>query len=162
MEENNEPKKESEIDYSKLQGFDILETLDDKKISDSYNEKFYESLDNLKFLSISIPKENKLFYNFQQNPNASITTSTQQCWVTYNDLKAEQDFCYSVIKSAYEQLTPVIEIVDHCDEGIQDEVKPIIEDLEKRLRKFLVEQQTKNFKLIKEISLFSININSLT
>ena len=60
------------IEINKLQGFDVLEQLPKKSFNDNYNQEFYNTLDNLKFLSLSIPDEDKLFYHFEQNENASV------------------------------------------------------------------------------------------
>lgn len=151
-EKKNEKEEEPQIEYTKVQGFDILDKLDEKKTYDSYNEKYYNSLENLKFLSISIPKENKLFYNFSQNPHASVTTTTGQCYVTYNDLKQEEQEIAEIIRSANEDISSIVSQVDNCDKDIIEEIKPQIDELEQRLRKYLVEQKTENFKLIKEVA----------
>ena len=56
------------IEFNKLQGFDVLEKLPPKNFNDTYNQEFYGTLENLKYLSLSVPDEDKLFYHFEQKP----------------------------------------------------------------------------------------------
>ena len=72
------------IEFNKLQGFDVLEKLPPKSVNDTYNQEFYNTLDNLKFLSLSIPDEDKLFYHFEQNENASISAKIESGNPTIN------------------------------------------------------------------------------
>ena len=81
----------NKIEFNKLQGFDVLEKLPEERAETSYNEQFYSSLSNMKFLSMTIPDENKLFYHFEQNENASVTTTTGQVLKTYEDLFMENE-----------------------------------------------------------------------
>lgn len=55
-----------------------------------------------------------------------------------------------IIQSHVDILRKRVEVKD--DEGL-DDLLPEIEKLEKSLKKFLVEQKTENFKLIKEIAI---------
>ena len=88
MEQNiKSDNQEQNLEFNKIQGFDVLEKLPEDSKMKSYNEEYYSSLSNLKFVSITIPQENKLFYHFEQNPNASVTTTTGQMYVVYKDLK---------------------------------------------------------------------------
>ena len=38
-------------------------------------------------IDTKLVKLNKLFYHFEQNPNASVTTTTGQMYVVYKDLQ---------------------------------------------------------------------------
>ena len=75
---NMSNKMSNAIEFNKLQGFDVLEKLPPKNLNDTYNQEFYNTLDNLKFLSLSAPDEDKLFYHFEQNENASISANAGQ------------------------------------------------------------------------------------
>ena len=74
------------IEFNKLQGFDVLEKLPPKNLNDTYNQEFYNTLDNLKFLSLSAPDEDKLFYHFEQNDNASISANAGQVLKSFMEL----------------------------------------------------------------------------
>ncbi len=73
----------NKMELNKLPGFDILEKLPEEQMLKSYNEEFYSSLSNVKIMSLPIiPENSKLFYNFEQNDNASISTTIGQLLVT--------------------------------------------------------------------------------
>ena len=82
----NNTKNNNNIEFNKLQGFDVLEKLPGKNFNDTYNQEFYNTLDNLKFLSLSIPDEDKLFYHFEQNENASISANAGQVLKSFMEL----------------------------------------------------------------------------
>ena len=44
-----------------IPGFDVLDTLQEEQKLKSYNDEFYSTLSNMKFLSIIIPLKDKLF-----------------------------------------------------------------------------------------------------
>jgi hypothetical protein len=72
----------NKIELNKLPGFDILEKLPEEQMLKSYNEEFYSSLSTAKIMSLPIiPENNKLFYHFEQNENASVSTTTGQLLV---------------------------------------------------------------------------------
>jgi hypothetical protein len=74
--------KPNKIELNKLPGFDILEKLPEEQMLKSYNEEFYNSLNNFKFMSLPVlPNEARLFYHFEQNENASVSTTTGQLLV---------------------------------------------------------------------------------
>ena len=58
----------------------------EEKMLKSYNEEFYTSLKSLKFLKEPLPQNEKLFYHFEQNENASVSTTTGQLLSTYDEL----------------------------------------------------------------------------
>ena len=58
----NETKQEQPLEFTKIQGFDVLDKLPEETKLKSYNEEFFNTLNNLKFLSCSIPDDDKLFY----------------------------------------------------------------------------------------------------
>lgn len=73
----------NKIELNKLSGFDILERLPEEQMLKSYNEEFYNSLSNVKITSLPLIHEhNRLFYHFEQNDNASISTTTGQLLVS--------------------------------------------------------------------------------
>jgi len=73
----------SKIELNKLQGFDLLEKLPEERMLKSYNEEFYNTLQNsnIKVVSLPIIPDNKLFYHYVQNENASVSTSIGQLLV---------------------------------------------------------------------------------
>lgn len=72
----------NKIELNKIPGFDILEKLPEEQMLKSYNEEFYNSLSSVKIVSLPmIPEKNKLLYHFEQNENASISTTTGQLLV---------------------------------------------------------------------------------
>ncbi len=60
---------------------DILEKLPEEELLKSYNEEFYGSLKKDKNLTAPLTDDNKLFYNFEQNFNASVSSTTGQLLV---------------------------------------------------------------------------------
>jgi hypothetical protein len=77
-------KPSTKIELNKLPGFDILEKLPEEQMLKSYNEEFYSSLSNVKIMSLPIiPDNNRLLYHFEQNENASISTTTGQLLVIF-------------------------------------------------------------------------------
>ena len=68
-------------DFAKMPGFDILEKLPEGQVLKSYNEEYYNSLGGFKMINVPIENDNKLFYQFEHNENASVSTSTGQLLV---------------------------------------------------------------------------------
>ena len=132
---NNIPNKTrntaNQIEFNKLQGFDVLEKLPTKNFNDTYNQEFYGTLENLKYLSLSVPDEDKLFYHFEQNDNASISANAGQVLKSFKEIKV--DF-------------------DNIEPNLIEEIRSEIIKMEKRLQTFLVEQKTETIRLIKEIA----------
>lgn len=75
--------KQSRIELNKIPGFDILEKLPEEQMLKSYNEEFYNSLSNLKIMSMPLFSDNRLLYHFEQNDNASVSTTTGQLLVRF-------------------------------------------------------------------------------
>jgi hypothetical protein len=71
----------NKVELNKLPGFDILEKLPEDQILKSYNEEFYSTLSQVKIMSLPVIPEKKYFYNFEQNDNASISSTTGQLLV---------------------------------------------------------------------------------
>ena len=80
---NNSINNNTNIEFTKLQGFDVLEKLPEEKIVDNYNEQFYSTLSQLKFLSVTVPDEDKLLYHFEENEEASVEATTGQVLQAY-------------------------------------------------------------------------------
>ena len=149
----NETKQEQPLEFTKIQGFDVLDKLPEETKLKSYNEEFFNTLNNLKFLSCSIPDDDKLFYHFEQNENASLTSTIGQMEVTVKELSGiniEVKGYLEIIQSHVDTLKKRVEEKD--DEGLDDLI-PEIKKLELSLKNFLVEQKTDKFKLIKEIAI---------
>lgn len=82
---NNKSTSSNKIELNKIPGFDILEKLPDEQMLKSYNEEFYNSLSNVKITSLPlIHDHNRLLYHFEQNDNASVSTTTGQLFVSYS------------------------------------------------------------------------------
>ena len=74
------------IELNKIPGFDILEKLPEEQMLGSYNEEFYSTLSQVKFMSLKPSSENeRLLYHFEQNENASISTTVGQLIVRLMD-----------------------------------------------------------------------------
>lgn len=71
----------SKSELSKIPGFDIMERLPEEQMLKSYNEEFYNSISTFKFNSLPILPDEQLFYHFEQNDNASVSTTTGQLLV---------------------------------------------------------------------------------
>lgn len=77
----------NKLELNKIPGFDILEKLPEEQMLKSYNEEFYSSLSNVKIMSLPvIPDNNRLLYHFEQNENASISTTTGQLLVKIHNI----------------------------------------------------------------------------
>jgi hypothetical protein len=143
----------SNIEFTKLQGFDVLEKLPEEKIIDNYNEQFYSTLSQLKFLSVTVPDEDKLLYHFEENENASVAATTGQMLQSFKDLFLENLRTKKLFKGIKKEVIDIFKGFENFDINITNDILPEIKKMENRLQKFLVEQKTENFKLIKEIAI---------
>ena len=105
MTEAEEIKENSpNLEMKNIPGFDVLESMQEEQKYKSYNDEFYNTLSQLKFLSLTIPPENHLFYHFEKNNNASITSTAGQIFVTVNELKQENINLKKVIEEVQENI----------------------------------------------------------
>lgn len=146
---NNDQK----VDFKQIPGFDVLEELPEDAKLKSYNDEFYSTLSNLKFLSVTVPPEDKLFYHFEENKNASITSTTGQIFVTVNELNEENKFLSKIIAEVKEKVSGLQGEIETLTDSCQEEIIKEIKSLESRLQLFIVETKTETFKLIKEVAL---------
>ena len=140
------------IEFNKLQGFDVLEQLPKKSFNDNYNQEFYNTLDNLKFLSLSIPDEDKLFYHFEQNENASVSANAGQVLKTFMELFMNKMNIRKTLRQCKKDFKQMKIDFDNIEPNITEEIRTEILKMEKRLQTFLVEQKTETIRLIKEIA----------
>ena len=70
----------------KLYDLDNLEYLPEKEKLKSYNKEFYKHLEEIKITDIQIEDDKKLFYHFETNINASLTSTVSQISVFINFL----------------------------------------------------------------------------
>jgi hypothetical protein len=140
------------IEFNKLQGFDVLEKLPPKSVNDTYNQEFYNTLDNLKFLSLSIPDEDKLFYHFEQNENASISANAGQVLKSFMELFMNKMTIRKTLRQCKKEFKAMKIDFDNIEPNITEEIRIEIIKMEKRLQNFLVEQKTETIRLIKEIA----------
>jgi len=68
----------SNQELPKFHKVDILEKLPEDAYLRSYNEEFYSTLTKSTSASIPLTDKNKLFYHFEQNINASVSSTTGQ------------------------------------------------------------------------------------
>ena len=139
------------IEFNKLQGFDVLEKLPPKNFNDTYNQEFYNTLDNLKFLSLSAPDEDKLFYNFEQNENASISANAGQVLKSFMELFMNKMTIRKILRQCKKEFKEMKVDFDNIEPSLTEEIRSEIIKMEKRLQTFLVEQKTETIRLIKEI-----------
>ena len=140
------------IEFNKLQGFDVLEQLPKKTFNDTYNQEFYTTLDNLKFLSLSVPDEEKLFYHFEQNENASISANAGQVLKSFMELFMNKMTIRKTLRQCKKEFKNMKVDFDNLEPNITEEIRAEIVKMEKRLQTFLVEQKTETIRLIKEIA----------
>ena len=140
------------IEFNKLQGFDVLEKLPPKNLNDTYNQEFYNTLDNLKFLSLSAPDEDKLFYHFEQNDNASISANAGQVLKSFMELFMNKMTIRKTLRQCKKDFKAMKVDFDNIEPSLTEEIRSEIIKMEKRLQNFLVEQKTETIRLIKEIA----------
>ena len=144
-------KMSNAIEFNKLQGFDVLEKLPQKNFTDTYNQEFYNTLDNLKFLSLSAPDEDKLFYHFEQNENASISANAGQVLKSFMELFMNKMTIRKILRQCKKEFKEMKVDFDNIEPTLTEEIRSEIIKMEKRLQTFLVEQKTETIRLIKEI-----------
>ena len=144
-------KMSNAIEFNKLQGFDVLEKLPQKNFTDTYNQEFYNTLDNLKFLSLSAPDEDKLFYHFEQNENASISANAGQVLKSFMELFMNKMTIRKILRQCKKEFKEMKVDFDNIEPTLTEEIRSEIIKMEKRLQTFLVEQKTGTIRLIKEI-----------
>lgn len=149
------------IEFNKLQGVDVLDKLPEEKIMNTYNDQFYSSLSNMKFISCSIPDDNQLFYRFEKNDNANTSTNTTQILKSFQDLFIENQSVKKIFRRTRNEIVSLANSYENFDSTIIDMITPDISKMEDYLKVFLVKQKTENFKLIKEIGLLEREKNQL-
>ena len=150
--QNQKSQMTNAIEFNKLQGFDVLEKLPPKNFVDNYNQEFYNTLDQLKFLSLSVPDEEKLFYHFEQNENASISASAGQVLKSFTELFMNKMTVRKILRQCKKEFKEMKIDFDNIEPILTEEVRSEIVKMEKRLQNFLVEQKTETIRLIKEIA----------
>ena len=149
---DNYGQEESKTEIKNMPGYDVLDSLPEEQKMKSYNDEFYNTLSNLKFLSLTIPAENRLFYHFEKNNNASITSTAGQILVTINELKQENINLKQTIVDVQDNIDKLKIMVDNIEKDSSGDVLKEIQNLEKKLQVFIVETKTETFKLIKEVA----------
>ena len=140
------------IEFNKLQGFDVLEKLPPKNFNDTYNQEFYGTLENLKYLSLSVPDEDKLFYHFEQNDNASISANVGQVLKSFMELFMNKMTIRKILRQCKKDFKEIKVDFDNIEPTLTEEIRSEIIKMEKRLQTFLVEQKTETIRLLKEIA----------
>ena len=155
------PKEEPNIEMKNIPGFDVLDSMQEEQKVKSYNDEFYNTLSQLKFLSLTIPAENHLFYHFEKNNNASITSTAGQIFVTVNELKEENTNLKTTIEEVQENIQNLKKMVEKVEEDSAGDIHNEIKNLEKKLQMFIVETKTETFKLIKEVATLKKDKNDI-
>ena len=155
-------KEEPNFEMKNIPGFDVLDSVQEEQKFKSYNDEFYNTLSNLKYLSLTIPTENHLFYHFEKNNNASITSTTGQIYVTVNELKQENINLRKIIDEVQENIDNLKVMVENAEKESSGDIHNEIKNLEKKLQLFIVEKKTQTFKLIKEVATLKKEKNDLT
>ena len=149
---DNYGQDDNKTEMKNMPGFDVLDSIPEEQKMKSYNDEFYNTLSNLKFLSLTIPAENRLFYHFEKNNNASITSTAGQIFVTINELKQENINLNKTIIELQENIDSLRKDVENIEENSSGDILNEIKNLEKKLQVFIVETKTETFKLIKEVA----------
>ena len=153
--------EDKNLEMKNMPGFDVLDTIPEEQKYKSDNDEFYNTLSQLKFLSLTIPPENHLFYHFEKNNNASITSTTGQIFVTVNELKQENTNLQKVIEEIQENIENLKKNVENIQEDSTGDIYSEIKNLEKKLQVFIVETKTETFKLIKEVATLKKDKNEI-
>ena len=153
--------EDKNLEMKNMPGFDVLDTIQEEQKYKSYNDEFYNTLSQLKFLSLTIPPENHLFYHFEKNNNASITSTTGQIFVTVNELKQENTNLQKAIEEIQENIENLKKNVENIQEDSTGDIYSEIKNLEKKLQVFIVETKTETFKLIKEVATLKKDKNEI-
>ena len=135
----------------------LINIREEEKQLTSYNNDFYSTLNSLRKTKFpKITPENtsqNYFYEYKINENAAITSSAGQIWHTLED----------AYKLNIELKAEFIEIQNHLKE-MRKEVEDIettkefskyTKDIRSQVQKFLVDQKTESFRLVKEIAILS-------
>ena len=149
---DNYGQDDTKTEMKNMPGFDVLDSIPEEQKMKSYNDEFYNTLSNLKFLSLTIPAENRLFYHFEKNNNASITSTAGQIFVTINELKQENINLNKTIIELQENIDSLRKDVENIEENSSGDILNEIKNLEKKLQVFIVETKTETFKLIKALT----------
>ena len=155
------PQEEPNFEMKNIPGFDVLDNVQEEQKMKSYNDEFYNTLSNLKFLSLTIPNENQLFYHFEKNNNASITSTTGQIFVTVNELKQENINLKKIIEEVQGNIEVLKNLVESAGKEASGDIHDEIINLEKKLQLFIVESKTEKFKLIKELAILKKEKNEI-
>ena len=155
------PQEEPNFEMKNIPGFDVLDNVQEEQKMKSYNDEFYNTLSNLKFLSLTIPNENQLFYHFEKNNNASITSTTGQIFITVNELKQENINLKKIIEEVQGNIEVLKQLVESAGNEASGDIHNEIINLEKRLQLFIVESKTEKFKLIKELAILKKEKNEI-
>ena len=163
QQKNIEPKiNEPTVEFKNIPGFDVLDEMPEEGKMKSYNDEFYNTLSGLKFLSVTIPPDDKLFYHFEENKNASITSTTGQIFVTINEIKEENNSLAKIISEVQEKVNDLKKQAEDITPDSIDNVREEIKNLESKLQLFIVDTKTETFKLIKEVASLKKEKNELS
>ena len=106
----------------------------------------------MKYLSLSVPDEDKLFYHFEQNDNASISANAGQVLKSFMELFMNKMTIRKILRQCKKEFKEIKVDFDNIEQILTEEIRSEKKKKEKRLQTFLVEQKTETIRLIKEIA----------
>ena len=150
--ENNIQNNDSITQEQKFHMIDKIEFLPDRAKLESYNREFYKNLEEIKIIDLPIDQNKKLFYHFETNDNARLTSNISQITVTSEQLYNSNIYTYNEIKILEKEIKELKLDIDIADSQFYELYLPEIKKIKMNLQNFLVEQKTENFKLVKELA----------
>lgn len=117
----------------------------------SYNEEFYQTIKSNYLPPISTSKEDKkLFYNFEQNNNASVSSSTGQLIQSLEDAKNCKNEYIEIFKRLQSEIKSQKKELEVLEE-IRVDFMEDIDFLKNSMSNFINEQKKENFRLQREV-----------
>lgn len=123
----------------------------------TYNQEFYTTLNTLNQVKLPSIKSDfnsqNYFYDYKSNENAAVTSNAGQVYTTIEEayrLNMEIKKESIEIKNMITTVKDDIEDIDSINE-----LKGFIGKIRNDVQKFLVEQKTESFKLVKEIAILT-------
>ena len=152
VKDNNNQSFDSAILDQKFHKIDNIDFLPEREKPDSYNKLFYKNLEEIKIIDLPIDQEKKLFYHFETNANASLTSTVSQITITSEQLAQSNIDTYNEIKFLEKEIEELKKGIEIADTQFYELYCPEIKRIKIIIQNFLVEQKTENFKLIKELA----------
>jgi len=123
----------------------------------TYNQEFYTTLNTLNQVKLPSIKSDfntqNYFYEYKSNENAAITSNAGQ---VYSTIEEAHRLNMEIKKETIEIKNMIMTVKEDIDDiDSINEMKSFILKIRNDVQKFLVEQKTESFKLVKEIALLT-------